>query len=112
MRHETLCFELATKFEHQQKGIVNLVDAVENLKTYTFINDLHMETYLPLQTATIAYEIGKGVVERKRADKYKEFFINKVIKTLERNCVKVIDPSIPDFQSRFRKFNYIIPDDV
>jgi len=44
-RHETLAFELATKFEHQHKAIVKMVESIENLKTFAFTNDLHMQTY-------------------------------------------------------------------
>lgn len=48
VRHETLAFELATKFEHQHTAVSKIIESVEHLKTYTFVNDLHMETYQPL----------------------------------------------------------------
>ena len=48
MRHETLCFEIATKFEQQHSVILKLVDNIDALKTYSIVNDLHMEAYLPL----------------------------------------------------------------
>ena len=46
-RHETLAFELATKFDHQHNAIVKMVESIENLKTYAFVNDLHIQTYQP-----------------------------------------------------------------
>ena len=51
-----------------------------------------MEAYLPLQTATIAFEVGKGLIKRDQSDKYKRHFVKKVVKTLEKNCVNVCNP--------------------
>jgi hypothetical protein len=56
--------------------------------------------------------VTKGVVERKRADKFKEFFAKRVIKGLEHNCVNVIDPDIDELHSRFRKLHYAIPEET
>ena len=56
-RHETLCYELGTKFESHHEMLMQIVDNIESLKNYTFLNDLHMEAYLPIQTATIAFEV-------------------------------------------------------
>jgi hypothetical protein len=47
-RHETLCFELATKFNEQHDVIIKLSETMESLKTYSIMNDLHLEAYLPL----------------------------------------------------------------
>ena len=61
-RHEILCFELATKFEQQYEVLNRCTEDIEALKTYALVNDLHMETYLPIQSATIAYEVGKNLI--------------------------------------------------
>jgi len=44
-RHESLCFELATKFEAQHSVLVSFASNIEALKAYTLANDLHMEAY-------------------------------------------------------------------
>ena len=64
-RHETLCYEIATKFETHHNLLKDLTDHVETLKTYTLVNDLHMEAYQPLQIATIAFEVCKSSVTKK-----------------------------------------------
>jgi len=43
-------------------------------------------------TALIAYDVGKGIVARNKLEKYEKYFASKVIKSLERNCLKVCDP--------------------
>jgi hypothetical protein len=48
IRHETLCFEIARKFEAQHEVLTQLTDSTESLKTYALVNDLHLEAYLPL----------------------------------------------------------------
>ena len=63
-RHETLCYEIATKFTQQHDVLVQIAENTLALKTYTLINELHMEAYLPLQSATIAFEVCKGVFPR------------------------------------------------
>ena len=47
-RHETLCYEIATKFAQHHDVMIQMGDNVAALKTYTLINELHMEAYLPL----------------------------------------------------------------
>jgi len=44
--------------------MAELGENISALKTYTFINEMHMEAYLPLQSATIAYEVSRGVLPR------------------------------------------------
>jgi hypothetical protein len=41
IRHETLCYELATKFEQHLTFMLKLTDNIEALKTSALINDLH-----------------------------------------------------------------------
>jgi hypothetical protein len=48
VRHETLCFELATKFDQQYQVMCKMSDSIESLKTYAILNDIHIEAYLPL----------------------------------------------------------------
>jgi len=44
-RHETLCYELATKYETQYSALKDIAKSIEALKAYTIINDLHLEAY-------------------------------------------------------------------
>jgi hypothetical protein len=73
-RHETLSYELACKFEEQHKVLLSYAENIESLKTYTLTNDLHLEAYLPLQMAGIAFECGKGIVRKTGAKKYEQHF--------------------------------------
>ena len=91
-RHETLCYELVTKFEQQNELLLQFNENIEALKTNYLVTDLHLEAYLPVQTALIAYDVGKGIVARNKLEKYEKHFASKVIKSLERNCLKVCDP--------------------
>ena len=107
-RHETLCFELATKFTEQHDTIIKLSETTESLKTYSIVNDLHLEAYLPLQMATIAFDVGKGLTSRKQAEHYKKHFYSKVMKDLEKNCIMVCDPAMDQSNSKFGKCSYKI----
>ena len=90
-RHETLCFELAMKFDQQFEVITNLTNGVESLKNYAVLNDLHLEAYLPFQIANLAFEVGKGLMQPNKKEKYKKHTLN-VFKGLEKNCLNVCDP--------------------
>jgi hypothetical protein len=48
MRNETMCYEIACKFEHQHEVIDAVVENIETLKSYALMNDLHIEAYQPL----------------------------------------------------------------
>ena len=68
---------------------------VEALKMYALVTDLHFEAYLPLQTATIAYDVVKTIFDKDK-DKKKELrfnkhFANEIISNLEKNCLEVCD---------------------
>lgn len=65
-RHETLCYELATHFEAQHDVMWQINEKIEALQTYTTVNDMHLEAYLPLQTACIAYEVAKCATDKRR----------------------------------------------
>jgi len=53
-----------------------------------------MEAYMPLHSAMIAYEVVKGAVDDDHKTKLNEHFALKVIKPLEKNCLKVCDPQM------------------
>ena len=99
-RHETLCFELATKFDQQFDVICQQTNSIEALKSYAIITDVHLEAYLPFQVAGIAYEVGKGLVQAGKKEKYRKHGYN-VFKAMEKNCLNVIDPTSED--SKYRK---------
>ena len=94
VRHETLCYELAAKFEQQMKFMLKLTDNIESLKTSAMINDIHLEAYQPLQTASIAFEVGKCLVPPHKIDKFTKKFVNKVVRNLEKNVVSVMNPTV------------------
>ena len=94
-RHETLCYELATKFEQHHNVMAELGQNIDSIKNYTLINDLHMEAYQPIQTATIAYEVSKALItSNKQDERFKKHFVKRVLKDLELNCVDVCNPSV------------------
>lgn len=100
LRHETLAFELALKFESQHDLLLQFSEHIEALKSHSLSTDLHFEAYLPLQTATIAYEISKGIVANNRIEKFQSHFATKIVKNLEKNMLKIIDPESTEL-SRF-----------
>ena len=93
-RHEQLCFEIANKFDEQNNVLKQLTESIEAVKEYALVNDLHMEAYLPLQTATVAYEVTNILckVSKGPKEKFKKYFVQKCIKKLEKNCLSVCDP--------------------
>jgi hypothetical protein len=74
--------------------MTEITDGIEVLKEYALVNDLHMEAYLPLQTATIAYEVSNilNKVSKGPQDKFKKYFVQKMVAKLEKNCLNVCDP--------------------
>ena len=48
LRHETLSFELAKKFESQHEILLQFAENVEAIKSHALMTDLHLEGYLPL----------------------------------------------------------------
>ena len=93
-RHETLCYELATKFEQQNELLLQFNENIEALKTNYLVTDLHLEAYLPVQTALIAYDVGRGSVHKTKLEKFEKYFASKVIRPLEKNLLKVCDPRV------------------
>jgi hypothetical protein len=98
-RHEVCCCELAVKFDQQNDVMKQLIENIEHLKTYSIVNDLHTEAFLPLQIANIAFEVGKGIVTKTRAPKYERHFVNRVVRKLEKNLLQVCDPQVDRYTS-------------
>jgi hypothetical protein len=48
IRHENLCFELATKFEAHYDTFHQIYENIESLKSHALTTDLHLEAFLPL----------------------------------------------------------------
>ena len=61
--------------------------------------------------AILSYEIGKGIVGKDKLEKYKKHFATKVVKNLEKNCIKVVDNENKDV-SRFPKIEYNLPKEI
>jgi len=89
-RHETLCYELATHFEAQHDVMWQINEKIEALQTYTTVNDLHLEAYLPLQIACIAYEVSKGAADKRKIQGFNRHFSKTVMKPLEKNLIGVV----------------------
>jgi hypothetical protein len=56
------------------------------------LTDIHMEAYLPIQAATIAFEVGKGLVPKSKAEKYQTHFMKRIIHKMEKNALDVVNP--------------------
>jgi hypothetical protein len=59
----------------------------------------------------LAYEIVKGTVSRSKQRKFQKHFAEKVVKNLEKNVVKIVDPENKE-KSRFEKIDYKIPREI
>ena len=90
LRHETLSYELAHKFESQHEILLQFAAHIEALKSHCLMTDLHLEGYLPLQVASLSYDICKGLVSKNNAEKFKVYIATKVIQKLERNIVDML----------------------
>ena len=69
-----------------------LVARLESLRVNALETEIHLEAILPLQTASIAFEVGKLIVDRKKKADYTYNFANKIVKTLENSCLNVCFP--------------------
>ena len=105
VRHESFCREIATKLKEHKEVHTELARGIDAVKNYALMNDLHMESYLPLQIATVAVEVGMGAVLKDKLERYKKFCGN-YISNLEKNCLRACDPSMDWLESRFRKWSY------
>lgn len=57
---------------------------IEALKTHALSTDLHLESTLPIQIASIAFDVGLGTIMKKQFPKYRTNF-KKRVKILEKN---------------------------
>ena len=48
MNHENLAHEIATKFEVHKEVLLEVSEAVDAVKTFALVTDLHLEAYQPL----------------------------------------------------------------
>ena len=83
---------------------------IEALKTHCLATDLHLESTLPLQIASISFEVGLGAIMKKQFPKYRNNF-KKRIRMLEKNYQDCSDPFIEGYNSIYRKNNYELPDE-
>jgi hypothetical protein len=67
LRHETLTYELAKKFESQHHILLQFAENIEAVKSHALMTDLHLEAYLPVQMAALCYDICKGLVSKQNA---------------------------------------------
>jgi hypothetical protein len=50
------------------------------------------------------------MISSSQKDKYRKHFERKIVKNLEKNMIAVIDPSIQNFDSKYRKMHYELPE--
>lgn len=112
LRHETLSFELAKKFESQHEILLQFAENIEAIKSHALMTDLHLEAYLPVQMASLTYEICKSLVSKENAPKFQQNFAQKTIKSLEKNIVRIMDPMSGDESRRFPKIDYKLPKEI
>jgi hypothetical protein len=62
--------------------------------------------------ANIAFEMGKGLVDKRRFEKFTNYFTKKVLRRLEKNWINVCDPQVENFVSKFSKLNYKCPEEA
>ena len=73
---------------------------------------MHLEAYLPIQMATIAYEVSKASVSKDRQPKFKQYFMKQIIRSLEYKILGICDPGASYISSRFRKLQYKLPSEL
>lgn len=86
--------------------MLKLHENIKCLKSHSTITDLHMETFIPMQTATIAYEVAKGLAPKKKIDRFYKHFCNRIVKPLERNIIDTCDPSRDNVGAKYKKMQY------
>jgi hypothetical protein len=55
--------------------------------------------------------VTRGTVPKSKAEKYQQFFINKIVPKLEKNALNVANPQILH-ETKFQKFKYAYPDEI
>ena len=61
--------------------------------------------------ATLVYDICKGSLPKSNQNKFQQYFANKVVKNLEKNMIKILDPESTE-PSRFQKIDYKLPKEI
>lgn len=72
------------KFEVFERVMSEFQINIEALKTHALSTDLHFESSLPLQIASIAFDVGIGAIMKKQYPKFRKHFRNH-LKVLEKN---------------------------
>ena len=72
------------KFSKYEKIANEFNRHIEALKTHCLTTDLHLESTLPLQIASISYEVSSSLVKKKDYYKFRNNF-KKRIGALEKN---------------------------
>lgn len=72
------------------------------------MTNLHLESFLPLQIASITFEICSALAKKKTLIKLRERFLKKV-QDLEKNLVLCCDPEVEGYYSNYRKNYYELP---
>ena len=98
------------KFEVFERVVSEFNINIEALKTHALSTDLHLESSLPLQIASIAFEVGQGTIMKKQFPKFRKNF-KKRIDRLEKNFQDCSDPFLEGYESIFRKNFYELPDE-
>jgi hypothetical protein len=62
--------------------------------------------------ASVAYQVGQGLVKRDNASKYEKHFIKTILKQLKRNMMDVCDPKLQVMQSAYSKMHYLLPSEL
>jgi hypothetical protein len=81
---------------------------IDALKAHALLTDLHLESFLPFQIASISFELCHSFVKRKPQAKLRERFMVKLTE-LEDNLVHCCDPEVTGYHSAYRKHHYVLP---
>lgn len=81
---------------------------IEALKTHSLSTDLHLESTLPLQIASISFQVGMGSITKKQFPKFRKNFKAR-LRDLEKNFQDCSNPFIENYESSFRKNFYELP---
>ena len=98
------------KFEIFERVSSEFMINIEALKTHALATDLHLESTMPLQIASIAFEVGIGAIIKKQYPKFRNNF-RKRVRALQKNFNDCTDPFLDGYQSLFRKNFYELPDE-
>ena len=98
------------KFEIFEKVSSEFQINIEALKTHALATDLHLEATIPMQIASISFEVGIGAIMKKQYPKFRNNF-RKRLRVLQKNFNDCSDPYLEGHQSLYRKNFYELPDE-